>query len=83
MILFRKHLLSAAFFPGTLVFIVFNTNSSGQQKQAGLPEKITIAYSTAPYAILMAVALAKNYSSYPEGFECNTTASCLKETGSL
>jgi hypothetical protein len=64
------------------VFIVFNINNSGQQKQAGLPEKITIAYSIAPNAILMAVALAKDYSC-PGVFECNTAASCVQETGSL
>jgi ABC-type nitrate/sulfonate/bicarbonate transport system substrate-binding protein len=61
MILFRKHLLSAAFFPGAFVFIVFNINSNQQQKQAGPPEKITITCSTAPNAILMAVVLSKDY----------------------
>jgi hypothetical protein len=49
------------FFPGTFVFIVFNINGCQQQKQAGPPKKFTITYSTAPNAILMAVALAKDY----------------------
>jgi hypothetical protein len=86
MILFAKHLLSAAFFPGTFVFIVWNmnnaVNSSVRQKQANLQEKFTLTCSTAPNAILMTVASAKDYS-YPRGFECNTTASYLKESGSL
>lgn len=45
-----------------LVFFVITLAVTGcQQKQAGPPEKITIAYSTASNAMLMYVALAKDY----------------------
>jgi len=44
------------------------TISGCQQKPAYPPEKITIAYSTAPNAILMSIALAKDYFK-EEGLE--------------
>lgn len=43
-----------------MVFIALTVNGC-QQKPADPPEKITIAYSTAPNAVLMGIALAKNY----------------------
>jgi NitT/TauT family transport system substrate-binding protein len=45
----------------TAMALIALTVSGCQQKQASPPEKITIAYSTAPNAILMAIALAKDY----------------------
>ena len=42
-----------------LAIIVFS--EAGCQQQAGPPEKITIAYSTASNAILMYIAFAKDY----------------------
>jgi NitT/TauT family transport system substrate-binding protein len=60
MIHFQKHLRFAALFLSTLLFIVLTINGCQQQKNSP-PEKITIAYSTAPNAILMDIALAKDY----------------------
>ena len=57
---FQKHSRFAALFLSTLVLIVFAMNGCQQQKTSP-PEKITIAYSTAPNALLMDIALAKDY----------------------
>jgi NitT/TauT family transport system substrate-binding protein len=60
MIHIKKHLHFAALFFSTLLFVVFTINGCQQQKTT-LPEKITIAYSTASNAILVYIAFAKNY----------------------
>ena len=60
MIHFQKHLHFAALFLSTLVFIILTINGCQQQK-TGPPGKITIAYSISPNAILMDIALAKDY----------------------
>jgi len=60
MIHFQKNLRFAILFLCTLVFIVFTINGCQQQKTSP-PENITIAYSTAPNAILVNIAFAKDY----------------------
>ena len=44
-----------------LAVSALTVNGCQPQKQAGEPEKITIAYSTASNAILMCIAFAKDY----------------------
>ena len=44
-----------------IVVIALTVTGCQPQKQAGPPEKITIAYSTASNAILMCIAFAKDY----------------------
>jgi len=62
MLQFRKHSRLVALFLLVLTVIVGpGTGCRQREKQAGPPEKITIAYSTASNAILMYIALAKDY----------------------
>jgi sulfonate transport system substrate-binding protein len=61
MLSFKKRSRFVALFLFTLVFIVSPETGCRPQKQAGPPEKITIAYSTASNAILMYIAFAKDY----------------------
>ena len=68
MIHFQALLRFAALSFTALVFIVFAGTGCQPQKQAGKPEKITIAYSTASNAILMYIAFAKDYFG-EEGLE--------------
>lgn len=53
------------------LIITLNVSGCQKQKQFGPPEKITIAYSTAPNALLMAIALAKGYFS-EEGLDATS-----------
>jgi NitT/TauT family transport system substrate-binding protein len=59
---FKARLRFAVFVLGALVVtLFFGTGCKPPKQQAGPPEKITIAYSTASNAILMYIAFAKDY----------------------
>ena len=51
----------AVFVLAAIALIVLTVIGCQPEKQAGPPEKVTIAYSTASNAILMYIAFAKNY----------------------
>lgn len=56
----RKHLLLAALFLSTFVFIVFTINSCQQQKTSP-PEKIIIAYTTNINPVIIHIAFANGF----------------------
>jgi sulfonate transport system substrate-binding protein len=61
MIYFQTRFRLPVFIPGAILLIALNVTGCQPQKSDNPPEKITIAYSTSANAMLMYIALAKNY----------------------